>query len=71
MTRVARPKVSKLAACPRLRAVVEAKRELRWSPTQISGWLVETFPDDPEMRVSHETIYLSLFVQSRVRCARN
>ena len=33
----------------------------RWSPQQISGWLVETFPDDPEMRVSHETIYLSLY----------
>ena len=49
----------------RLRAVVEAKLELRWSPQQISGWLVEEFPDDPEMRVSHETIYLSLFVQSR------
>ena len=30
---------------------------------QISGWLVDEFPDDPEMRVSHETIYLSLFVQ--------
>ena len=52
-------------ACRRLRAVVEAKLELRWSPQQISGWLVEEFPDDPEMRVSHETIYLSLFVQSR------
>ena len=58
-------KSPKLAACARLRAVVEAKLELRWSPQQISGWLVETFPDDPEMRVSHETIYLSLFVQSR------
>ena len=44
---------------------MEAKLELRWSPQQISGWLVEEFPDDPEMRVSHETIYLSLFVQSR------
>ncbi len=63
--RMVRPKVSKLAACARLRAVVEAKLELRWSPQQISGWLVETFPFDPEMRVSHETIYLSLFVQSR------
>jgi IS30 family transposase len=63
--RMRRPKVSKLAACARLRAAVEAKLELRWSPTQISGWLVESFPDDPEMRVSHETIYLSLFVQSR------
>jgi IS30 family transposase len=73
-----RPKASKLATCPRLRAVVEAKLELRWSPQQISGWLVETFPDDLEMRVSHETIYLSLFVQSRgalrkelTRCLRS
>jgi IS30 family transposase len=63
--RMRRPKVSKLAACPRLRAVVEEKLELRWSPQQISGWLVEAFAHDPEMRVSHETIYLSLFVQSR------
>src|SRR5690242_19882557 len=63
--RMRRPKPSKLATCPRLRAAVEAKLELRWSPTQISGWLVDTFPSDPEMRVSHETIYLSLFVQSR------
>ena len=51
--------------CPRLRQVVETKLELRWSPEQISGWLVREFPDDPEMRVSHETIYQSLFVQSR------
>jgi len=65
LARVRRPKVAKLAACARLRAVVEAKLELRWSPQQISGWLVEEFPDEPEMRVSHETIYLSLFVQSR------
>ena len=63
--RMRRPKRSKLVSCPRLRAVVEAKLELRWSPQQISGWLVEQFPDDPELRVSHETIYLSLFVQSR------
>jgi IS30 family transposase len=65
LARARRPKVAKLAACPRLRAVVEAKLELRWSPQQISGWLVEAFPDDLEMRVSHETIYLSLFVQAR------
>jgi IS30 family transposase len=63
--RMRRPKASKLAVCPRLRAVVEAQLVLRWSPTQISGWLVEEFPNDAEMRVSHETIYLSLFVQSR------
>ena len=60
-----RPKVAKLAQCPRLREAVEAKFELRWSPQQIASWLVLEFPDDAEMRVSHETIYLSLFVQSR------
>jgi IS30 family transposase len=65
LRRMGRPKASKLASCARLRAVVEEKLESRWSPQQISGWLVEQFPDDPEMRVSHETIYLSLFVQSR------
>jgi IS30 family transposase len=63
--RMRRPKRSKLTVFPRLRAAVEAKLELRWSPQQISGWLVEEFPSEPEMRVSHETIYLSLFVQSR------
>ena len=60
-----RPKPAKLAQCPRLRAVVEARLELRWSPQQISGWLRTEFPDQPEMWVSHETIYLSLFVQTR------
>jgi IS30 family transposase len=49
---------------PELCALVEAKLELQWSPQQISGWLSETYPDRPEMRVSHETIYLSLFVKS-------
>jgi IS30 family transposase len=63
--RARRPKRSKLTSCDRLRTVVEAKLELRWSPQQISGWLVEEFPHDPEMRVSHETIYVSLFVQAR------
>jgi IS30 family transposase len=65
LQRARRPKPAMLAGCPRLRQVVEAKLELRWSPQEISGWLVRTFPDDPELRVSHETIYLSLFVQSR------
>jgi IS30 family transposase len=64
LRRARRPKPAKLAMCGRLRAVVEAKLEVRWSPQQISGWLVEEFPDEPEMRVSHETIYVSLFVQS-------
>ena len=65
LRRMRRPKPSKLAVHHELRAVVEAKLETRWSPEQIAGWLVEEFPDDPEMRVSHETIYLSLFVQSK------
>ena len=60
-----RPKPAKLARCPRLREAVESKLALRWSPQQIAAWLRISYPDDPEMRVSHETIYLSLFVQSR------
>jgi transposase, IS30 family len=60
-----RPKPAKLATCGRLRRIVESKLELRWSPQQISGWLEREYPTDPEMRVSHETIYLSLYVQSR------
>ena len=60
-----RPKPAKLAVCPRLREVVEGKLELRWSPQQIAAWLALAYPEDPEMRVSHETIYLSLFVQAR------
>ena len=60
-----RPKVAKLAADPVLRAVVEEKLALQWSPQQISGWLRVEFADRAEMRVSHETIYMSLFVQAR------
>jgi IS30 family transposase len=63
--RAARPRPSKLAVDPRLRVVVEAKLALRWSPEQIAGWLRVTYPDDPTMRISHETIYLSLYVQRR------
>jgi len=63
--RARRPKCGKLALKAPLRDVVEEKLEERWSPQQISGWLGCTYPDDLAMRVSHETIYLSLFVQSR------
>jgi IS30 family transposase len=63
--RAARPKPCKLAVEPRLRGVVEAKLALCWSPEQIAGWLRVAYPDDPTMRVSHETIYLSLYVQRR------
>jgi len=47
-----RPKLAKLARCPRLREVVEAKLELRWSPQQIAAWLKLAYPGDPEMRSS-------------------
>lgn len=61
-----RPKVAKLAGCPRLRAQVETwLAEELWSPTQISAQLRIEFPDDPMMRVSPETIYQSLYVQGR------
>jgi IS30 family transposase len=63
--RAKRPKPAVLAARPALRAAVEAKLLLRWSPEQIAHWLPLAYPADPTMRVSHETIYLSLFVQSR------
>ncbi|WP_343050395.1 hypothetical protein [Nocardioides ungokensis] len=41
------------------------KLRQRWSPQQIAGWLKATYPDEPEMQVSHETIYRTLFIQSR------
>jgi IS30 family transposase len=63
--RACRPKAAKLARNHNLRRKVEAKLERRWSPVQISKWLARTYPDDPELQVSHETIYLSLFVQGR------
>jgi IS30 family transposase len=63
--RAKRPKTMKLQECRRLRVAVENKLELWWSPSQISRWLVRAYPDDEEMRVSHETIYQSLFVQGK------
>lgn len=63
--RAARPKPCKLALNPALREHVVEGLKLQWSPEQIAGWLTVEFPDDPELRVSYETIYLSLFVQSK------
>ena len=60
-----RPKRCRLAGRPRLRAAVASKLACQWSPQQIAGWLRRTFPSDADMHVSHETIYRSLFVQSR------
>jgi transposase, IS30 family len=63
--RAGRPKATKLSACPRRLAAVEAGLERCWSPQQISARLRLEHPDDGEMRISHETIYRSLYVQSR------
>jgi IS30 family transposase len=60
-----RPKPAKLAGSARLRHEVERRLAERWSPQQIAARLVRDYPDDAEMRVSHETIYRSLFVQAR------
>ena len=60
-----RSKPTKLAACPELRAEVVARLELNWSPEQISRFLKEEYPGQPSMQVSHETIYVSLYIQGR------
>lgn len=60
-----RPKATKLAANPALLAAVEAGLRRRWSPQQISARLRHDHPDREAMRISHETIYRSLYVQSR------
>ena len=60
-----RPKARKLLTNPHLRLEVERGLKRRWSPQQITARLLLDFPDDLEMRVSHETIYQSLFVQGR------
>ena len=60
-----RPKTAKLAGDDELRGWVQGKLRKRWSPEQISRRLAAEFPDRPEMRVSHETIYQSLYVQGR------
>lgn len=63
--RARRPQECKLARNWALRDLVAAKLSEDWSPEQIAGWLRLEFPDDETMRVSHETIYLTLFVQAR------
>ena len=60
-----RPKACRLALHEKLRTLVASKLMQDWSPEQISGWLKQSYPDDESLRVSHETIYLSLFIQAR------
>jgi transposase, IS30 family len=63
--RASRPKPAKLVTNLRLRGIVEADLAKKYSPEQIAGRLKLQFPEDPEMQVSTETIYQSLYVQSR------
>lgn len=63
--RARRPKVCRLAQCPKLAEVVAQKLQLQWSPQQISGWLAREYAQDDSRQVSHETIYRSLFIQAR------
>jgi IS30 family transposase len=60
-----RPKRCLLAINRKLCDAVASKLILEWSPEQISGWLKTEYPKDERMRVSHETIYRSLFIQAR------
>ena len=60
-----RPKPCLLALNRTVRNLVVSKLVLDWSPEQISGWLKDEFPGDESMRVTHETIYRSLFIQAR------
>src|SRR5256712_6810781 len=60
-----RPKPGKLALSSALRAEVEARLQLHWSPKQISAWLKREYSDSPQMQISPETIYVSLYVQGR------
>ena len=60
-----RPKLCKLAINAQLRQAVATKLERNWSPEQIAGWLKHLHPESEALRVSHETIYRSLYVQAR------
>ena len=63
--RAHRPKSCKLAGNDYLCRIISVKLIRKWSPQQIAGWLMREHPDDEDNRVSHETIYRSLFIQTR------
>jgi len=65
-----RPKESKLAQNPRLRAIVQDWLDDRWSPDQIAGRLRREHPEDKEMQISHETIYQGIYVYPRGQLTR-
>lgn len=63
--RTQRPKRCKLAGNTYLCGAISAKLIRKWSPQQIAGWLMREHPDDEDKQISHETIYRSLFIQTR------
>jgi IS30 family transposase len=63
--RAHRPKPCKLNGNAYLCRAISAKLIRKWSPQQIAGWLMHEHPEDEGKRVSHETIYRSLFIQTR------
>ena len=63
--RAQRPKICKLATNRALGRIVASKLQLEWAPEQIAGWLKRTYPGDEAYQVSHETIYKSLYIQTR------
>lgn len=63
--RAHRSKSCKLAQHRSLAKVVAAKLNQQWSPQQIAGWMKRTSPENEQARVSHETIYRSLYIQAR------
>src|SRR5262249_16133880 len=60
-----RPKLCLLSKNLQLQRLVARKLKEDWAPQQIAGWLKTEYPKNPELWVSHETIYRSLFVQAR------
>ena len=63
--RAHRPKPCKLVGNNYLCRTISAKMHRKWSPQQIAGWLMRKHPDEEDKRISHETIYRSLFIQTR------
>jgi len=63
--RAERPKVCKLASSKKLALLVARKLRCAWSPQQIAGWLQRTYPNNEDFKVSHETIYKTLYIQAR------
>lgn len=60
-----RSKPSKLSINTKLKDIIAEKLTMKWSPEQISGWLKNNYPIGSNMHISHETIYKSIFIQSK------